>query len=101
MYWRLGGALGPVWAGAENLAPTGIRSPDRPARSQSLYRIRYPGRGYLGERNLLDELVMDGMMTFKWIVNNRVVGLGLNSSGSGEGQVEGFCKHGDEPLGFV
>ena len=27
---------GPVWTGAENLAPpTGIRSPDRPARSQS------------------------------------------------------------------
>ena len=23
--------------------PTGIRSPDRPARSQSLYRLRYPG----------------------------------------------------------
>ena len=33
---------GPVWTGAENLAPTGIRSPDRPARSQSLYRLRYP-----------------------------------------------------------
>ena len=32
----------PVWTGAENLAPTGIRSPDRPARSQSLYRLRYP-----------------------------------------------------------
>jgi hypothetical protein len=31
-----------VWTGAENLAPTGIRSPDRPARSQSLYRLRYP-----------------------------------------------------------
>jgi hypothetical protein len=29
-------------AGAENLAPTGIRSPDRPARSQSLYRLSYP-----------------------------------------------------------
>ena len=26
---------GPVWTSAENLAPTGIRSPDRPARSQS------------------------------------------------------------------
>jgi hypothetical protein len=26
----------------ENLAPTGIRSPDRPARSQSLYRLSYP-----------------------------------------------------------
>jgi len=33
-----GWALGPVWTGAENLAPTGIRSPDRPARSESLYR---------------------------------------------------------------
>jgi hypothetical protein len=27
---------GPVWTGAENLAPTGTRSPDRPARSKSL-----------------------------------------------------------------
>ena len=27
---------GLVWTGAENLAPTGIRSPDRPARRQSL-----------------------------------------------------------------
>ena len=26
---------------AENLAPTAIRSPDRPARSQSLYRLSY------------------------------------------------------------
>jgi len=31
----------PVWTGAENLVPTGIRSPDRPARSQSLYRLSY------------------------------------------------------------
>ena len=36
-------APGPVWTGAENLAPTGIRSPDRPARSESLYRLSYPG----------------------------------------------------------
>jgi len=34
-------APGPVWTGAENLAPTGIRSPDRPAHSQSLYRLSY------------------------------------------------------------
>ena len=26
--------------------PTGIRSPDRPARSQSLYRLPYPARCY-------------------------------------------------------
>ena len=37
-----GWAPGPVWTGAENLAPTGIRSRDRPARSQSLYRLSYP-----------------------------------------------------------
>ena len=34
-------APGPVWTGAENLASTSIRSPDRPARSESLYRLRY------------------------------------------------------------
>jgi len=34
-----GWAPGPVWTGAENLAPTGIRSPDRPTRSESLYRL--------------------------------------------------------------
>jgi hypothetical protein len=28
-----GWAPGPVWTGAENLTPTGIRSPDLPARS--------------------------------------------------------------------
>jgi len=37
-----GWAPGLVWTGAENLAPTGIRSPSRPTRSQSLYRLRYP-----------------------------------------------------------
>jgi hypothetical protein len=36
-------ATGPVWTGAENLASTGIQSPDYPARSESLYRLRYPG----------------------------------------------------------
>jgi hypothetical protein len=40
--WEVGWVLGPVWTGAENLAPTGIRSPDRPARSESLYRLSYP-----------------------------------------------------------
>ena len=38
-----GWALEPVWIGAENLAPTGIRSPDLEARSESLYRLRQPG----------------------------------------------------------
>ena len=35
-------AKGTVWTCAEYLALTGIRSPDRPARSESLYRLSYP-----------------------------------------------------------
>jgi hypothetical protein len=42
LYRRLGGPPEPVWTGAENLAPTGILSPDCPARSGSLYRMSYP-----------------------------------------------------------
>ena len=36
-----GWSPGPIWTGAENLAPTGIRFPDRPTRSQSLYRLSF------------------------------------------------------------
>jgi len=42
-----GWAPGPVWTSVENLAPTRIRSPDRPARSESLYHLRYPGPQFL------------------------------------------------------
>jgi hypothetical protein len=42
LYKRLGGAPRPVWTGAENFASTGIRSTDRPARSESLHRLSYP-----------------------------------------------------------
>ena len=43
--WQLGvgWAPGPVWTGTENLAPTRIRFPDPPARSESLHRLRYTG----------------------------------------------------------
>jgi len=37
-----GWAPGPVWTGAKNLVPTEIRSPGRPSRSESLYRLSYP-----------------------------------------------------------
>ena len=40
-----GWAPGTVWKVTENLAPpTGIRSPDLPARNESLYGLSYPGR---------------------------------------------------------
>ena len=38
-----GWALGPVWMGGENLAPTRIQSLDHPVRSELLYRLSYPG----------------------------------------------------------
>jgi hypothetical protein len=38
-----GSAPGPVWTGAENITPTGIRSPKHPVRSKSLYRLHFPG----------------------------------------------------------
>jgi hypothetical protein len=42
LYMRLGRPTGSVWTGAESFVPTGIRSRDRPARSESLYRLSYP-----------------------------------------------------------
>jgi len=41
-----GWAPGPVWTGARNLAPTGIPFQNRPARSESLCRLSYPGVYY-------------------------------------------------------
>jgi hypothetical protein len=38
-----GWAPGPVWAGAENLPLTGIRSPDRPARNSVTIPTELPG----------------------------------------------------------
>jgi len=42
LYRRLGGPPGAVGMGVGNLVLTGIRSTDRPARSESLYRLCYP-----------------------------------------------------------
>ena len=41
----IGGWLAPrpVGTDAKNFAPARVRSPDRPARSESLYRLSYPG----------------------------------------------------------
>ena len=46
LYSRMGGPQGRSREGAENLAPTGIRSPDSPASSESLYRLSYADQIY-------------------------------------------------------
>ena len=45
--YEAGWAPGLVWTGVENLAPTGIRSPDRAARSEPPYRLSYRGPQYI------------------------------------------------------
>ena len=42
-YRRLGGPQGLYERVRKISTPTDIRSPDRPARSKSLYRLSYPG----------------------------------------------------------
>jgi hypothetical protein len=41
--WLTRWSQAPVWMGEKTLTPTRIRSPDRPACSESLYHLRYPG----------------------------------------------------------
>jgi hypothetical protein len=74
-----GWSPGPVWTGAENLAPTGIRIPDFPARSQSLCRLSYPAHTTIWPTLLLLLLLLlvviiiiiiiqpDGRIILKWI----------------------------------
>ena len=53
-------APGPVWTGAENLPPPGIRSQDLQSVTQSLYRLSYPAHYftwrpmYIRDNNLMN-----------------------------------------------
>ena len=47
LYRRLGGPQGQSGRVWKISPPTGIRSPDRPACSESLYRLSYPGPRYI------------------------------------------------------
>ena len=43
LYMRMNGSKGRSGGVQKNSPPTGIRSPDRPVHSESLYRLSYPG----------------------------------------------------------
>jgi hypothetical protein len=54
---------GAVCTGTENVAPTGIRSPDRPARCQSLYRLSYRAHTKLRTRYIILSLLVQSDCT--------------------------------------
>ena len=62
-----GWAPGLVWTDAENFSLTGIWSPDRPARSQSLYGLGYPGRS---EFHYSNNIMSTGSFLFNDCVKN-------------------------------
>jgi len=51
----MGGPQGRCGLVQENVASTGIRSLDRPARGKSLYRLRYPGPQVLQQKTKYTE----------------------------------------------
>jgi len=53
----------PIWTGAENLSPTGIRSPDSPAHSESLYRLSYRGSYVMKGRIEFSKRLLKGLVT--------------------------------------
>jgi hypothetical protein len=62
-----GWAQGSVWTGLENLAPIGIRSPELPARSQSLYLLRYPAH-YTYEKRMKISLLYFELKGLAYVV---------------------------------
>jgi len=59
-------APGPVWTGAENLVPNGIRSPDRPNRSHSLYQLRYPAHCFINTHNDKSSTRWENQSEYTW-----------------------------------
>ena len=61
LYRRLGGPQGRSGKVRKISSPTGIRTPDRPTRSESLYRLSYPADKYAREckRNYVQTLSRD------------------------------------------
>jgi len=44
---------------------------------------------------------VDGRIILRWIFRKWDVGLGMDRSGSGQGQVAGTCECGNEPSGSI
>jgi hypothetical protein len=55
----------------------------------------------LRRRDYVEDLSLDGRIIWQCIFKKWDMGRALDWSGSGQGQVTGSFKHGDEPLGFI
>jgi hypothetical protein len=64
-YTRLGGPQGRSGQVRKITPPTGIRSLDRPARSQSLYRLSYPAHSFLSTVAKLRKATMSFVMSVR------------------------------------
>jgi hypothetical protein len=51
-------------------------------------------------KEYLEDMSVNSRIILKWTLN-RMGGRGLDSSGSGQGQLVGFCEHGNEPSGSI
>jgi len=100
-------ASGPVWRGAENVArPSGIGSPDRPARNESLYRLSYPGpRGcqctgynYVGLSGHLELLLYEEVGRVAQSVQRLTTGWTVRESNPGGGEIFRPSRPALEPI---
>jgi hypothetical protein len=55
----------------------------------------------LKEREYLEDLGVDERIILKYILKKWIWGWGLDSSGSGQGPVLGYCEFGNEPLDSI
>jgi hypothetical protein len=54
-----------------------------------------------GERDHWGDPGVDGRIILRWILKKWDVGYGLDRTGSGQRQVAGTCKCGNEPSGSI
>jgi hypothetical protein len=54
----------------------------------------------IGDKRIAYRILLGGWTILKCILDS-MKRYGLNLSGSGWGQVEGFCEHGNEPFGSI
>jgi hypothetical protein len=52
-------------------------------------------------RDHWEDLGVGGRITLSWTLGNRDRWGELDSAGSGQGPVAGFCEHSNEPSGFI